>query len=174
MKPILILLALLAASSSSFAQRFAVKRDVVTVDGQPFLKFESDGYTSLYISSLQNERLLVVKEMELSDPALRQTGSINNAHFYLQYVFLKPHTIVETPRPPAFTSLPVMVARTLYAARLLQNDALSQPALNEFALVNGTVYSERRQALNQAGWLPPVAPAGPATSLPQNPHTPRP
>ena len=174
MKPILFLLALLAASSSSFAQRFAVKRDVVTVDGQPYLKFESDGYTSLYISSLQNERLLVVKEMELSDPVLRQTGSINNAHFYLQYVFLKPHTIVETPRPPAFSSLPIMVARTLYAARLLQNDTLSQPALDEFSLVNGTVYADRRQALNQPGWLPPVAPSAPATSLPQSPHTPRP
>jgi hypothetical protein len=174
MKPILFLLALLAASSSSFAQRFAVKRDVVTVDGQPYLKFESDGYTSLYISSLQNERLLVVKEMELSDPVLRQTGSINNAHFYLQYVFLKPHTIVETPRPPAFSSLPIMVARTLYAARLLQNDTLSQPALDEFSLVNGTVYADRRQALNQPGWLPPVAPSAPATSPPQSPHTPRP
>lgn len=174
MKAILLILALLGASRSSFAQRFAVKRDVVTVDGKPYIKFESDGYTSLYISSLQNERLLVVKEMELSDPFLRQTGSANNAHSYLQYVFLKPHIMVETARPPAFTSLPVMVARTLYAARLLQNDALSQPALEEFSYVNGTVYADRRQALNQPGWLPPVAPGPPVTSPPQSPHTPRP
>ncbi|NML67437.1 hypothetical protein HHL22_19720 [Hymenobacter sp. RP-2-7] len=151
-----------------------MKRDVVTVDGQPYLKFESDGYTSLYISSLQNERLLVVKEMELSDPALRQTGSINNAHLYLQYVFLKSRTIVETPRPSVFSSLPVMVARTLYAARLLQNGGVSQPALDEFALVNGTVYTERRQALNQAGWLTPAVIGAPAISPPQSPRTPRP
>ena len=70
MKSLLLLLALLAAAGSCFAQKFAIRKNLVVVDGQPYFQFESDGYDLLYITSLHGERLLVVKEMLLNDPAL--------------------------------------------------------------------------------------------------------
>lgn len=174
MKPLLLTLALLACAAHGFAQKFAVKDNLVMVDGQPYFQFDTDGYDLLYVNSLQGERLLVVKETLLNDPLLCTPDNLTGSRWYLQFFFAQPRTMVETARPATLTSLPVIVARKLYAAHLLRQGTVSPAALTEFSFVNGTVYSDRRQALNQAGWLPPAAPSPPATTLPQSPRTPRP
>jgi hypothetical protein len=168
MKLLLFSLVLLLSAPASFAQKFAVKGNLVTVDGQPYFRFESDGHSLVYINSLQNAHLFVVKELLLNDPVLQTPANPDGGRWYLQYVFLQPHTVVETPYSTGLSSLPVQIARTLYVTRLLQAGSVSPVALAEFALINGTLYSDRRQALNQAGWLPsaaissPVVPAAPA------------
>jgi hypothetical protein len=163
MKLLLFSLLLLLSAPASFAQKFAVKGDLVTVDGQPYFRFESDGSSLLYINSLQHAHLFVVKELRLNDPVLHTPTNPDGEQWYLQYVFLQPHTVVELPYHTGLTSLPlpVQIARTLYVARLLQAGSVNQAALAEFALVNGTLYSDRRQALNQTGWLPPAALSSP-------------
>jgi hypothetical protein len=165
MKLLLFSLVLLLSAPASFAQKFAVKGDLVTVDGQPYFRFESDGNSLVYINSLQNAHLFVVRDLRLNDPVLRTPANPDGGQGYLQYVFLQPHTVVEIPYATGLTSLPVQIARTLYVTRLLQTGSISPTALAEFALVNGTLYSDRRQALNQAGWLPPAAVSSPVVPV---------
>jgi hypothetical protein len=167
MKLLLFSLLLLLSAPASFAQKFAVKGDLVTVDGQPYFRFESDGSSLFYINSLQHAHLFVVKALRLNDPVLNTPTNPGGEQWYLQYVFLQPHTVVELPSHVGLTSLPlpVQIARTLYVTRVLQAGRVDPAALAEFALVNGTLYSDRRQALNQASWLPPAVINSPGLAI---------
>jgi hypothetical protein len=140
MKLLLLSLLLLLSAPASFAQKFVVKGDLVTVDGQPYFRFESDGSSLFYINSLQHAHLFVVKALRLNDPVLNTPTNPGGEQWYLQYVFLQPHTVVELPYHVSLSSLPapLQIARTLYV-----------------------LYSDRRQALNQANWLPPAALSSP-------------
>jgi hypothetical protein len=91
---ILRLALLLLTFSTADAQRIAIKNGLITVDGQPYARFESDGSSTFYISSLQNERLFVMKEMVLPG-AGHPAGNVR----YLQYVFTAAHLVEETPFP---------------------------------------------------------------------------
>lgn len=125
------------------AQKLAVKKGLMTVDGQPYARFESDGGSTFYVSSLQNERLFVVKAMALlgASPA---AGNVR----YLQYVFTATNLIVETPFP-AYEAYyrAITPARQIYAARLFQNGVLDPKAVADFATNNGTPYSDRQRQL---------------------------
>jgi len=131
---------LLLAFGTAHAQRIAVRNGLMTVDGQPYARLESDGGTTLYVSSLQNERLFVVKEMVL--PGLgHPAGNVR----YLQYVFTATHLVVETPYPPLESYFrPIVPARQIYAARLFQNGILDPKAVADFRTNNGTPYADRQ------------------------------
>jgi hypothetical protein len=166
MKPIARLLFSLALSTfalSAQAQRFAIKKDLITVDGQPYLRIERGELKEFYISSPQHERLFVVRQMTLQDPL----GSAT----YLEYTFtglggpfkdarsLHGHyTKAETPRPLDVFNIvyPTTLARIIYNAHLLKDGALDPQAVVDFAGIYGTPYSKRRDALNQPGVLPPA------------------
>jgi len=140
---ILCFVLLLLAFGPASAQRIAVKNGVMTVDGQPYARFESDGASTIYVSSLQNERLFVVKEMVLPG-----VGHLAGNVRYLQYVFTATHLVVETPFPSNevyFRS--ITPARQIYAARLFQNGALAPQAVADFSTNNGTPYSDRQRQL---------------------------
>ncbi|WP_460586430.1 hypothetical protein [Hymenobacter arcticus] len=148
-----LLLTLLALGAT--AQKVVVKDGLMTVDRQPYARFESDGGNALYISSPQNERLFVVKEMWSSDQLLPgTTHPVRGAH-YLQYVFTASRLVVETPFPSSevyFRS--IAVARQIYAARLLQNGALDPKAVADFLTNNGTQYSDLQRQLAPALSVP--------------------
>jgi hypothetical protein len=138
MKTLCFALLLLALGTAN-AQRIAVKNGLMTVDGQPYARFESDGASTLYISSLQGERLFVVKEMVLPGAGY-STGSVR----YLQYVFTATHLVVETPFPALESYLRAIIpARQIYAARLFQNGVLDPKAVADFRTNNGSPYSDR-------------------------------
>jgi hypothetical protein len=142
MKTLCFVLLLLAFGTAN-AQRIAVKNGLMTVDGQPYARFESDGASTFYISSLQNERLFVVKEMVLPGAGY----SSGNVH-YLQYVFTATHLVVETPFPPLESYLRATIpARQIYAARLFQNGVLDPKAVADFSTNNGTPYSDHQRQL---------------------------
>jgi hypothetical protein len=130
------------------AQRIAAKNGLMTVDGKPYARFEYDGSSTFYFSSLQNERLFVVKEMALpsvgASGAAHSSGSIR----YLQYVFTASHTVVETPFPPTEAYLRAITpARQIYAARLFQNGVLDPKAVADFVTNNGTSFSNNQRQL---------------------------
>lgn len=146
-----LLLALL--TFSGFAQKIAIKDDLITVDKQPYAHIEAGeiyliNHSNLfYIKSLQNKPLFVVKAMGLNDP----TAGILS---YLQFIFLDSKLVVEVPNS---TPLRFMTAaRQVYAARLLKNGELDPQAVANFDLIHGHIYSDRRLALNQ---LPITLPA---------------
>ena len=121
----------------------------MTVDGQPYARFESDGGNTIYVSSLQNERLFVVKEMTL--PGLVVAGHSAGSVRYLQYVFTASHTVVETPFPSTEVYFRAIgAARQIYAARLLQNGTLDPRAVADFLTNNGTPFSDRQRQLAPA------------------------
>jgi len=150
MKTALSLLLLFTLTFGAHAQRIAIKKDLITVDGQPYARIEQGETREFYISSPQNERLFIVRQLTLQDPV----GSAN----YLQFVFTGSQTLVETPRPlDVFNILyPTTLARMIYSARLLKDGALDPKAVADFAVNYGAPYSERRQALNQPGVVQPA------------------
>ncbi|RZK22713.1 MAG: hypothetical protein EOO63_18165 [Hymenobacter sp.] len=145
---ILCFVLLLLTGGAANAQRIAAKKGLITVDGQPYARFESDGASTLYISSLQNERLFVVKEMVLPNLVVAGVGHSSGNVRYLQYVFTASHTVVETPFPSTevyFRS--ITPARQIYAARLFQNGTLDPKAVADFVTNNGTPFSDRQRQL---------------------------
>jgi len=161
MKTLLLALAgsLLALGAS--AQKLAIKRNLVTVDRQPYAHIEPAGETIFgisdmyYVSSAQNERLFAVKYLVLNDPAAASPTNPTGSIGYVQFVFTNARLYVETSAP-ASGFRPINVARIIYAARLLKGDKLDPQAVADFAVNNGTLYSARRHALEQ----PLLAPAG--------------
>lgn len=142
MKTIFATLLLAAATLSANAQKIVIKKDLITVDGQPYARLEQGETQEYYVSSLQNERLFLVRPLTLQDPA----GSTN----YLQFVFTDLRKLVETPplSLPFQVLSPIRLARQIYSARLLKNDALDPKAVADFEVNYGAPYSARRQALN--------------------------
>jgi hypothetical protein len=156
MKNLFFSLLLTLCATGAFAQKVAVKKNLMTVDGRPYARIEGDGgalgSNQYYVNSPQNERLFVVKLLSFNDPSSASPTNPTGSTAYLQFVFTASRTIVETPLPGLFRSL--SVARQIYSAQLLKNGALDQQAVADFAVNNGTVYSERRRALDQAAYLP--------------------
>lgn len=145
---ILCLLLLLLTFGTASAQRVAVRNGVMTVDGKPYAHFESDGANTIYVSSLQNERLFVVKEMTLPSLVVAGAGHSAGNVRYLQYVFTASHTVVETPFPSTEVYFrAISAARQIYAARLLQNGTLDPKAVADFLTNNGTPFSDHQRQL---------------------------
>jgi hypothetical protein len=147
-----LLLTLLALGAT--AQKIAVKKNLMTVDGQPYARLEPDGSalssSQFYVNSPQNNRLFVVKLLSFNDPANVSPNNLTGSTDYLQFVFPASGQVAETPLLGLFRSL--SVARKIYPARLLKNGALDPQAVADFILVNGTPFSARRQALDQVGY----------------------
>lgn len=161
--PLLFIFSVSTLALPARAQRILLKKDLITVDGQPYLRIERGELKEFYISSPQHERLFVVRQMTLQDPL----GSAN----YLEYTFTSytgpftssrllggHYTKAETPRPlDVFNVLyPTTLARIIYNAHLLKAGALDPQAVVDFVGIYGTPYSKRREALNQPGVLPPA------------------
>jgi hypothetical protein len=139
---------LLLTFGTADAQRIAVKNGLMTVNGQPYARFEYDGSSTVYISSLQNERLFVVKAMVLPSLVVDGAGHSSGNVRYLQYVFTATHTVVETPFPSSEVYFRTITpARQIYAARLFQNGALAPKAVADFLTNNGTPFSDRQRQL---------------------------
>ena len=156
MKTLLYTLSLLLLAASGFAQKIAVKGNLVTVDRQPFVRVESDGgllalgQRTLYVSLPNGERVLVVLEQVLNDPAASTPENPAGSVRYARYLFPTTHTVAELPMSTLGYVRPADIARVLYAARLLHNDRLDPQAVADFTAIYGTPYADRRQALNQA------------------------
>ena len=173
MRNLLFTLLLAFLAFSGFAQKIAIKGNLITVDKQPYAHIEPGeiyliNHSNLfYINSLQDKALFVVKEMMLNDPT---AGSLS----YLQFIFLDSKLVVEVPNG---TPLRFMTAaRKVHAARLLKNGELDPQAVANFDLINGHIYSDRRLALNQLPIVLPAsqinAPVAPATAPPPAPKAP--
>jgi hypothetical protein len=148
MKALCFLLLLLTFGAAN-AQRVTVKNGLMTVDGKPYARFESDGANTIYVSSLQNERLFVVKEMALPSLVVAGVGQSSGRVRFLQYVFTASHTVIETPFPASETYFRAITpARQIYAARLFQDGALDPKAVADFFTNNGTPFSDYQRQLS--------------------------
>jgi hypothetical protein len=136
---------------SAHAQRFAIKKDLITVDGQPYIRIERGELKEFYISTPQNQRLFVVRQLTLQDPL----GSAN----YLEYTFTGytgPFTSSRLLNDVFNILYPTTLARIIYNAHLLKDGALDSQAVVDFIGIYGTPYSKRRDALNQPGVVQPA------------------
>jgi hypothetical protein len=155
MKILLCLLAFSAFATTSFAQKIKIEGDLITIDGQPYARIEQDGCglmdenCSYYVKSLQNQRLFIIKQLEMNDPEQINVANPKGRTLYLQYVFTAAKATAETPFPATLHLRPLDIARKLYKAQLLKDGTLDEQAAADFVVNYGTVYSERRRALNQ-------------------------
>lgn len=158
MKNLFCALLLSCLALGATAQKIAVKKNLMTVDGQPYARLEADGSAlssnQFYVNSPQGERLFVVKQLSFNDPANASAPNPTGSTTYLQFVFPATGQVAETYQPGLFRAL--NVARQLYPARLLKNGMLDPQAVTEFVLINGTLFSARRQALDRSALLVPV------------------
>ncbi len=151
-----LLLILLALGAN--AQKIAVRKNLITVDSQPYARLQANGgaltSNQFYVNSLQGDRLFVVKLLGFNDPSNASSTNPTGSTSYLQFVFPATGQVAETPLPGLFRAL--SLARQLYPARLLKNGTLDPQAITEFVFVNGTPFSARRQALDQPVLLAPL------------------
>jgi hypothetical protein len=152
-----LLLSLLALGAT--AQKIAVKKNVMTVNGQPYARLEGDGgalsTTQYYVNSVQGTRLFVIKLLSFQDPANASASNPTGETQYLQFIFPGSGVAAETVLPGLFRSL--SMARKIYAAGLLKDGALDPQAVSDFVFTNGMPFSARRQALDQSAWLVPAS-----------------
>lgn len=161
MKVLLVTL-LLACAGNGFAQNIAVKRDLITINKQPYARVEADGgmlqagQRTFYVSAPTGERLLVVKELAFNDPAAAAPDNPTGRVQYMQFLFPSTRTLAELPMPVFGYVRTLDIARTLYAARLLRGSSLDPQAVADFVAIHGTPYATRRQALDHALLPPPL------------------
>jgi hypothetical protein len=130
----------------------------MTIDSKPYARFEADRTNTFYVSSLQNERLFVAKEMALPSLVLAGVGQSSRRVRYLQYAFTASHTVIETPFPTSEAYFrPITPARQIYAAHLFQDGALGPKAVADFLTNNGTPFSNYHP---QLATLPALATTG--------------
>ena len=159
MKNLFLLLLFSLAALGAMAQKINVSRNLATVDRQPYIRFEPGGETvfgisdTYYVSSLQNERLFLVKHLTLNDPANSSPTNPTGSTGYVQFVFTAARLYVEM-NVPASGFRTVNIARIIYAARLLKDDKLDPQAVADFAVNYGTPFSARLQVLEQPLLLP--------------------
>ncbi len=159
MKNLFFLLVFSLMTLGAAAQKIAVSRNLITVNRQPYARIEPGGETVFgvsnmyYVSSLQNERLFVVKYLTLNDPANSSPNNPTGSTGYVQFVFTAARLYVEMAVPlSGFRT--INIARIVYAARLLKEDKLDPQAVADFAVNYGTPYSARIQVLAQPLLLP--------------------
>jgi len=159
MKNLFLLLLFSLMAFAATAQKIAINRKLITVDRQPYAHIEPGGETVFgisdmyYVSSLQGERLFVVKYLTLNDPGNSSPNNLTGSTGYVQFVFTAARLYVEM-NVPASGFRTINIARIIYAARLLKDDKLDPKAVEDFAVNNGTPFSARRQMLEQPLLLP--------------------
>lgn len=157
MKTLLFTLLLLTGFlSEAYAQNIAVKKGIILLDNQPYARMMADGDRCFYISNLKNERLFVVNRLSLNDPAAAQAANPTGEVKYWQFVFTKSKTVVETPYQRTYGETERVIVRKICLAQLLKNDELDPQALADFVTNNGTLFTERRRALNSPPMLLPA------------------
>jgi hypothetical protein len=157
MKTLLVtLLFLTGFLSEAYAQKIAVKKGVIFLDNQPYARMAADGDRCFYISNLKNERLFVVNRLSLSDPTASEPTNPTGEVKYWQFVFTKSKTVVEIPYQRTYGETERVIARKICLAQLLKNDELDSQALADFVTNNGTLFTERRRALNNPPMLLPA------------------
>jgi hypothetical protein len=157
MKILLFTLLLLTSFlSGAYAQKIVFKKGVIFLDNQPYAHMAADGDRCFYISNLKNERLFVINRLSLNDPTAAEPTNPTGEVKYWQFVFTKSKTVVETPYQRTYGETERVIARKICLAQLLKNDELDPQALADFVTNNGTLFTERRRALNNPPMLLPA------------------
>lgn len=148
MKTKQLLTALLFISSVAAAQDVDVKDNAVLADGITFLRYEKEGCkmfssTCVYnISDTAGKKEIVIQGKWYNDWAERKQSNPEGKVAYYEVVFLASGKKAELKHMGIGSEKKLM--KTLVKAKLFENGQLNQKAVDEFVLVNGTPFSERR------------------------------
>lgn len=138
----------LTVSSSVFAQKQKVeitKEDICTADGTPVFKlFKTPsntipGYKDAILADLAGHKLAIFQTNELPNPAM-STGK----EPYYEVTFLATGAKCEIRWFMKMEKL----AENILEAGLVKNGELDDQAAQEFIIINGTKYTQRRNAMN--------------------------
>jgi hypothetical protein len=149
MNKLILTTALVTAALFAAAQKIEVKTNMVLADKKPYLLFEKDGCKALdgdnctyYISDTSGSREIAVNYRTYEDPLKRSDLNKSGIVNYYEVIFLKSKQMAEIPAA-TFGSEKALMTK-LVKGRLFANGTLSNAAVDEFLLVNGTTFSSRR------------------------------
>src|SRR5690606_11144603 len=105
MKNLALLLTVMLFFTASFAQKTDVKKDEILSDGKAIAKIEKDGCGALspacnyYINSLDDEPLIVVVALDMTDPMQRNAGNPDGKIRFLRFSFTGFDAAAEVRNP---------------------------------------------------------------------------
>ena len=149
MNKLILTTVLATAALFAVAQKIEVKKNQVLADKKPYLLFEKDGCKALdvenctyYISDTSGNREIAVNYRTYEDPLKRSELNKSGIVNYYEVIFLKSKQMAEIPSE-GFRSEKALMTK-LVKGRLFANGTLNNAAVDEFVLVNGTTFSNRR------------------------------
>lgn len=149
MSRLFFILAMTVTFYSATAQKIEVKKDKVLSNNKTYLLFEKDGCSTFsgsnctyFISDTSGNREIVINYRTYQDPLKRSelntTGIVN----YFEVVFLKSRQKAEVEASTFKVEKTLMTK--LVKGKLFEKGALNEEAVDDFVLVNGTEFSNRR------------------------------
>jgi hypothetical protein len=149
MNKLILTTVFVTAALFAVAQKIEVKKNRVLADKKPYLLFEKDGCKALggvnctyYISDTSGSREIAVNYRTYEDPLKRTTANKSGTVDYYEVIFLKSKQMAEIGAE-IFGSEKALMTK-LVKGRLFANGTLNNAAVDEFVLVNGTTFSNRR------------------------------
>jgi hypothetical protein len=149
MNKLILTTVLATAALFAVAQKIEVKKNQVLADKKPYLLFEKDGCKALdvenctyYISDTSGNREIAVNYRTYEDPLKRNELNKSGIVNYYEVIFLKSKQMAEIPSE-GFRSEKALMTK-LVKGRLFANGTLNNNAVDEFVLVNGRMFSDRR------------------------------
>lgn len=154
MKNAILFAATLLCTFSLFAQKAEVKQGKILSDGKAIAKIEKDGCGALsptcnfYISDLNNNPLITVTALEITDPTQSNEGNPKGKIRFLRFAFTGYDSVAEIQNPALLATKPKDVARSIVKGKLIKDGKLDDPAVSNFIKVNGTRYTDRQKELS--------------------------
>ncbi len=154
MKKTIILIAAIAFSAATFAQKVEVKNDEIVSEGKVIAKIEKDGCgavspsCSFFIRNSKGELLITVTALDMKDPSEVNAGNIDGMVRFLRYSFVGIDGVAEIANPAMLATKPKNAAQSIVKWGLIKDDKLDEAAVTHFIQANGTRYTDRQKELN--------------------------
>lgn len=148
----IILLALIALSVvTSYAKDkkagVEIKDDSVLVDGKASFIFEKIKYLpgtfNYFVKDLSGKKLAFLKFYSYKDPKEISSANPNGNVNYYEVTFLESNQKAEIP----VYARQIKMAELLVRQNLIQDGTITEESEQEFILVNGNAYSQKRNEL---------------------------
>lgn len=153
-----ILFAALIASSivTSYAKdkvSVDIKDDTVFVNEKASFIFEKTKYLpgtfNYFVKDLSGKKLAFLKFNDYNDPKERSSSNPDGRETYYEVTFLESNNKAEIPA----YARQIKMAEFLVKQNLVQNGTISKESEQEFLLVNGTPYSQKRSEMGNGNTI---------------------
>jgi len=148
LRAVIPLFLILGAATTSTAQKYEQKKgsDMVTKDGKEFLRMETKGCgfgqpCTFHVYDAAGTKVIIITMESFKDPAEVGPNDREGWVYFSTYYF---PTLDKKAEYAFVRSKADKLAKDIDSNGLFQDGFLNMEAVNEFVLVNGTKFSQRR------------------------------